>query len=343
MAKAQTEAGRTTEDVYKSDLAAKKALGLDQNEAQQEYMKRVMAQKNNIAEDAEQKKYLRLAEFFASWGSTPGDTLGAGMSALKAKIPDLITDVKERRKAEADADKVLYELGQAQRQEKLGNWEKAETKKIEAAKIAGRLQENLTTATANIESQKISSAGQQQVARINKAGSLEVANVQADSNRYASDANIRIAELRERSAALDRSANRTTADENKKFSQYQAASEQERRTLERIAAEENGDQYKADIRTAAMRDENGKVPAGMESRVAEAQGRIDARKTEWNARITTAKKNTDLAYSRVKVTEPAAGGNASPTMSATDKQALEWASKNPKDPRSAAIKQRLGQ
>ena len=66
-----------------------------------------------------------------------------------------------------------------------------------------------------------------------------------------------------------------------------------------------------------MKDENGKVLAGMEPRVAEAQGRIDARKTEWNARITTAKKNTDLAYSRVKVTEPAAGGDASPSVTTT--------------------------
>ena len=318
LSKAQAEASKTTKQLYDEDLVAKKALGLDQNEAQREYMKSVMAQKSNIAEDAEQKKYLRMAEFFASWGSTPGNTLVAGMTALKAKIPDLITDVKERRKAEADANKVIYELGQAQRQEKLGNWDKAETKKIEAAKLAGRLQENLTTATTNIESQKISSAGQLAVAKTNKAGSLEVANVQADSNRYTADANTRIAELREQSAVLDRLANRTNADENKKFGQYQAASEQERRTLERIATEENGDQYKADIRTVtAMKDENGKVLAGMEPRVAEAQGRIDARKTEWNARITTAKKNTDLAYSRVKVTEPAAGGDASPSVTTT--------------------------
>ena len=34
---------------------------------------------------------------------------------------------------------------------------------------------------------------------------------------------------------------------------------------------------------------------------------------------------------------------ASFTMSAEDAQALEWAKSNPKDPRAAAIKQRLGQ
>jgi len=340
LAKAQTEAGKTTEDIYKSDLAAKKALGLDQNEAQQEYMKKVMAQKSNIAEDAEQRKYLRLAEFFASWGSTPGDTLVAGMSALKAKIPDMINDVKERRKAEADADKVIYELGQAKRQEDLGNWDKAESKKNKAAELAAKLQENLTTATASYEGHKITSAATVKAAEIgershryssdsSKESSKYTADSSKEASKYTADAHTRMAELRERSAALDRSANRATADENKKFGQYQAASEQERRTLERIATEENGDQYKADIRTAAMKDENGKVPAGWESKVAEAQGRIDARRDEWNARITTAKKNTDLAYSRVKVTEPAAGGDTSPsvtTMTRADVEATAKAS-----------------
>jgi hypothetical protein len=80
------------------------------------------------------------------------------MSALKAKIPDMITDVKERRKAEADADKVMYELGQAKRQEDLGNWDKAETKKNKAAELAAKLQESLTTATASYEGHKLTSA-----------------------------------------------------------------------------------------------------------------------------------------------------------------------------------------
>jgi hypothetical protein len=332
LAKAQAEASKTTKQLYDEDLAAKKALGLDQNEAQREYMKRVMAQKNNIAEDAEQKKYLRMAEFFASWGSTPGNTLVAGMTALKAKIPDLITDVKERRKAEADADKVLYELGQAQRQEKLGFYEKAEIKKTEAAKLAAKLQGDLTAATASFEGTKLTNQRM-----------LEIAGIQERSSKYSTDASVRIAELNSRSAALDRSANRTNADENKKYGQYQNARDQEILVHNRIAAEENGEQHKADVRMVAMKDENGKIPEGMGPRVAEAQARIKTREKNWTNQVNAAKKDTELAYSRVRVTEPAAGGNASPTMSATDKQALEWANKNPKDPRSAAIKQRLGQ
>jgi hypothetical protein len=176
LAKANTEAGKTKKELYDEDLEAKKALGLDQNEAQQAYMKRIMGQQSNIAADAEQKKYLRLAEFFATWGSTPGDTLVAGMKAVKEKIPDMISDIKEQRKAEAEADKVLYELGQAQRQEKLGNWDKVELRKTKAAEIAARLQESLTSAQTTIASQKIS-----------KEGSITVAGIQQDTSKYSAD------------------------------------------------------------------------------------------------------------------------------------------------------------
>ena len=184
LAKANTEAGKTKKELYDEDLEAKKALGLDQNEAQQAYMKRIMGQQSNIAADAEQRKYLRLAEFFASWGSTPGDTLVAGMQAVKAKIPDMIADIKEQRKAEAEADKVLYELDQAVRQEKLGNWDKVELRKTKAAEIAAKLQGDLTIAQANFEGQKLTREGMLAVAGINKAGSIKVAEINERSHNY---------------------------------------------------------------------------------------------------------------------------------------------------------------
>jgi hypothetical protein len=173
---AQALGDKSVLDRIKENAEARKALGLDQNEAQQEYMKSVMAQKASIAEDAEQKKYLRLAEFFASWGSTPGDTLVAGMQAVKAKIPDMIGDIKEQRKAMADANKVLYELGQADRKEKLGQFDEATKQKEEAAKLAAQLQVSLNNARANIASQKIS-----------KEGSITVAGIQQDTSKYSAD------------------------------------------------------------------------------------------------------------------------------------------------------------
>jgi hypothetical protein len=53
----------------------------------------------------------------------------------------------------------------------------------------------------------------------------------------------------------------------------------------------------------------------------------DAYQTEWG----------DTQYFK-----PSPGDKTPRAMSAPDKQALEWANANPKDPRSAQIKQRLG-
>jgi len=53
----------------------------------------------------------------------------------------------------------------------------------------------------------------------------------------------------------------------------------------------------------------------------------DAYETEWG----------DTQYFK-----PAPGGKAPKLLSPKDKQALDWANANPKDPRSAKIKQRLG-
>ena len=318
LAKANTEAGKTKKELYDEDLEAKKALGLDQNEAQQAYMKRIMGQQSNIAADAEQKKYLRLAEFFATWGSTPGDTLVAGMKAVKEKIPDMISDIKEQRKAEAEADKVLYELGQAQRQEKLGNWDKVELRKTKAAEIAARLQESLTSAQTTIASQKIS-----------KQSALEVAGVHERASKYSSDTQERIAELREESASIDRSANRTNADENKKFGQYQAASQQEILVNNRIANEENGKQHISDVKfisDAALIDSSD-MPAGYTDKIIAAKKRIRAREKNWDNQLIDAKKNTELAYSRVSGVSPATStSSALATMTKADVEATAKAS-----------------
>jgi len=158
---------------------ARKALGLDQNEAQREYMKSTMAQKANIAADAEQRKYLRLAEFFSSWGSTPGDTLVAGMQAVKAKIPDMIADIKEQRKAMADADKILYELGQADRKEKLGQFEEATKQKEEAGKLAMQLQVSFNAAAVNVYGSKTAADASMSNARTGAGAQVQSAGIGA--------------------------------------------------------------------------------------------------------------------------------------------------------------------
>lgn len=58
----------------------------------------------------------------------------------------------------------------------------------------------------------------------------------------------------------------------------------------------------------------------------------------YNKSIKNIKSKIDLAVEP----EPEAIAPATSTLSPTDKQALDWANTNPKDPRAAQIKQRLG-
>lgn len=340
LAKAQAEADKTTKQIYDENLAAKKALGLDQNEAQQEYMKSVMAQKANIAADAEQRKYLRMAEFFASWGSTPGDTLVAGMSALKAKIPDMIADVKEQRKAMADADKVLYELGQAKRQEDLGNWDKAESKKIKASELAAKLQENLTTATASYEGHKLTAAATVKGHEISAEASKYHADKVAEAQKYAANMQDKAREeaakgrltgmqtsallhAAENLAALPAKLERGRAG-NK---EYEAAIRDESMLKAQLTQDPTNKELMTELGKA--QDKLSGYRKSDADTIARAQAQVDAlAKKAFGPEFTAFSASTTAPTS---------------TMSPVDKQALEWANKNPNDPRSTAIKQRLGQ
>lgn len=325
--KAEQEAA-LSEDEYLKRVKA----GQPENTAAAEYRKQVMEERANAKAENERQRWMRAAQFFAKWGSTPGPTLAAGLSALEKTMPDLISDEQGYKKAKRELDKVIYDVDQSIRQEELGNKKEARALKEKAADRAMNLNHYLAQAQSS-----------ENVANINKAAS-----------EYTANAHLRAAEIREQSAAADRAQRRGEALDAKKFGQYQSATDQERRALERIAFEENGDQHKADVKTAAMRDETGKVPESMATKVAEAQARIDKRRAEWTARAETARKNTDLAYSRLGIAEAPAGG-AAPAggprtpfdpakLSADDAAAWKWASDpaNKDDPRAATIKRRLG-
>jgi hypothetical protein len=262
---------------------------------------------------------MRMAQFFAKWGSTPGPTLAAGLVALEKTLPDIISDEQGYKKAKRELNKIVYDIDQATRLEELGNKKEARALKEKAADRALTLNQYLAQAQSSERN----------------------ALIQQESSKYTADAHVRSATINAQTARLDREANRQTADDNKKFGQWQAATTQERGVLERIAFEENGAQHKDDVKTlataamlSAPEKEGGParpLDAMMAARVKEAQDRVTKREADWNTRRETAQKNTDLAYSRVKVTEPAGGGNAPPpatpkTMSMADVEATAKAS-----------------
>jgi hypothetical protein len=255
----------------------------------------------------------------------------------------------------------LYELGQAQRQEKLGFYEKAEIKKTEAAKLAAKLQENLTAATASFEGTKLTNQRMLDVAGIQERSSRYSADSSKESSMYSSDSS--------------KAASKYSADTSAAAQKY-ASDVQSRATKEAAAGRLSGQQlnallhasdnlanlpaklekgragnkeYEAIVREESMlRARLTQDPTNKEfqTELGKAQDRLsDYRKSDAET-ILRAQGQVDALAKKAfgsdftSFSSPTAA--PTPTMNPMDQQALEWANKNSSDPRAAAIKQRLG-
>jgi hypothetical protein len=114
-----------------------------QSEGQRKQREEMMAEKANMGEERERQKYLRMAEFFAKWGSTPGPTLVAGLNALKESVPGIISDAKEQKKASREIDKSIADIDNAVRLEKRGEIDKGQALRLKAAEDMKALQKTI--------------------------------------------------------------------------------------------------------------------------------------------------------------------------------------------------------
>jgi hypothetical protein len=94
----------------------------------------LMAERANAKDEARRAQSLRFAEFFADWGSRPGSTIAAGLTALKEKIPSIVTDSREEAKIRRAINKDIAGLDKADRLEKAGAWDEAAKLKNELGK-----------------------------------------------------------------------------------------------------------------------------------------------------------------------------------------------------------------
>jgi hypothetical protein len=120
---------------------------------------RLMAEKASMREEDERNKKLQMAQFFASWGSTPGSTLQAAMVAVNKHIPTIIASDKEARKAQNEVDKIIRELNKAERLEKEGDLDAAYKIKTEQAKKYEDLNKTLMTYVGQKETAQIKATG----------------------------------------------------------------------------------------------------------------------------------------------------------------------------------------
>ena len=172
------QANRTTADILKEIEAEREASGIGDNKAREEYRAQQMAERANMKDEQARQRNMRLAEFFAAWGSTPGPVLVAGMNALKQSIPGIISDEKEAKKARKEADKIIYDIDEATRLDKLGMHDKAVARREQAAKHAEEYNKYLLT----FQSQRESDKSALERTRESDKSALERTNIQTEGN-----------------------------------------------------------------------------------------------------------------------------------------------------------------
>ena len=214
-----TKTPETQKEIFERQKKDQEAIGLGPNRDLADYRSRIMAERANLDDEAKRQKNLRLAEFFASWGSTPGATLVAGMTALKKTIPTLIEDEKERKKVLRETDKLIFDLGQAERLELKGSWDKAGEEKTKLAERGMKLNEVLGRhydARMQTEAQLAGNVLSAQTSRY-------VADSSAASSKYAADLRLRGDQAHAAASAANAAAARESNNINKAQNAYQLA------------------------------------------------------------------------------------------------------------------------
>ena len=316
------EAKMSTQALYEQDLAAKKALGLDNSEAKQKLMQQMMAERANLGDEANRQNWMRRAQFFAEMASTPGNTLVAGMVALKNRIPDILQDSKDQKLARQQADKAIFDLEESMRLEKLGAYDKADARRQTAIKTMAELQSHLTTASVQqgsaekqLQGNLAQAAATVTAGQGHDAANIKHAEIMKDSAKTVADIQAAASMAHTREMAAQRAQAIADSKDNKLFAEYRATQENANRAIERAERLRSGKDYQASreaISTATMtatRPDGSvdvtKIPPALRPDYDRAIANI----ARFDAEIATSIKNADdaaqLAFSRLKI--PAAG------------------------------------
>jgi hypothetical protein len=152
-----------------SELAAEKIAYLGPD-VRKEERAGLIAERASAKDEARRAQSMRMAEFFAAWGSTPGSTIAAGLKALEAKLPSFVTDAREESKIRRAINKDIAALDKADRLEKSGAWDEAAKIKQEQSKNAYNIWGKKVDYLSARESDQSRASSAIKVAEIGKEG-----------------------------------------------------------------------------------------------------------------------------------------------------------------------------
>jgi hypothetical protein len=172
--------GMSTEDIMHERNAEMERLGIKSpDQLNAEERKRIGEERVNAQDEQKRQVYLRMAEFFSNWGSTPGAPLAAGLKAMKETLPGVMDDSKAHHKLMMDLNKSESDLNRAVELEKAGRFDKASALKDAASK---RLQDHeeswmVLSMKKQIEDKKL--AAEEKIAAATNASQERRTNVMA--------------------------------------------------------------------------------------------------------------------------------------------------------------------
>jgi hypothetical protein len=115
----ESEKVPSVQEAVAEQAAARKAAGVDTGA-----FERMRGQQQSLLDQAtsnvEKQKYMRLAQAWATFGSTPGPLLKAGLMAINKYAEELIDDDKELSKVKKDIAKSMQDIDLADYNEKAG-------------------------------------------------------------------------------------------------------------------------------------------------------------------------------------------------------------------------------
>ena len=322
---AVTARDRPMNEIIAEKQAMYKEMGVGTPGAEQR--EKLMAERANAADEAERTKWMRAAKFFASWGSTPGPTLVAGMSAVREAVPDMINDAKEAKKIRMDIDKSIAGLDEATRLEKKGLVDEAAAIKLKEAEKVQALHVKIAEIQAQQELETSKGLRAEQHDYRILAGQKELEVLRAQNAKDLENIRVQAGKYDRNDKDKDRAVNMYSAFTTK-------AQMIEKGILDTINRE--GGAYQNAMRDSKM---DPTKSANTKQQVDAAKETLRVMDEGFNRMREDVAFTQNLLESKLGLQRPKANAK---TLSGEDKSAYEWAQKNPDDPRSKNILKQLG-
>jgi hypothetical protein len=129
--------------------------------------------------DAKKAEYLRWAQMFAQFGSTPGPVLRAAVMSINNTIPDLIEDQDKARAIQKEINKSIHDLDRAALMEKKGRVDDAYKLDQEAKGNLAKISLDISKLQVHDFESKRTSAAQMASAEMQKQATIQAARERA--------------------------------------------------------------------------------------------------------------------------------------------------------------------